>query len=145
MPIILILCFKVFKGVHFFLFPPMLLRYMCGYVCLVFLCTHVSGKIDASFHEVGFTQMFGKSLLFLDLDFPNLVKNVVSKYLGFQTVTLWILLYVMSECARSSSSGNSTFLNVTSHLPQFPVSLAQCSPLCSLHEPKESFYSVVSL
>lgn len=52
---------------------------------------HESVEVDASFYEVGFTQIFGKSLMLLDLDFPNLVKNGISNYLGFLTLTLWVL------------------------------------------------------
>lgn len=87
--------------VPFFLFLPILLRCMCGYICLVYLCMHESVEVDASFYEVGFTQIFGKSLMLLDLDFPNLVKNGISNYLGFLTLTLWVLQWVLSECSRS--------------------------------------------
>lgn len=62
---------------------------------------YVSVEVDASFHEVGFTQIVGKSLMLLDLDFPNLVKNGISNYLGFLTLTLWVLQWVLSECVRS--------------------------------------------
>lgn len=74
---------------------------MGGYICLVCLCMYVSVVFDSSFHDVGFTQIFGQSLLLLDLDFPNLVKNGISNYLGFLTLPLWVLQWVLSECARS--------------------------------------------
>lgn len=52
---------------------------------------HESVEVDASFYEVGFTKIFGKSLMLLDLDFPNLVKNGIPNYLGFLILTLWVL------------------------------------------------------
>lgn len=48
---------------------------------------------------------------------------------------LWRLMLLFVKF----SWGNRTFLNVTGPLQQFPVSLPQCSPLWSQHEPKECF------
>lgn len=52
MTVVLILYFKVFKCVYLFLFPPILLRCMCGYICLVYLCMHESVEVDASFMKL---------------------------------------------------------------------------------------------
>lgn len=69
---------------------------MCVSMCAGCLCMHVLVEHGASLHEIGFPQVFGKSF-----DFPNLVENAVSNYLGFLTVILWVLQYVLSERSRS--------------------------------------------